>query len=325
MQAALLKAQIERTLPAAFTVYRREHRGSISTGIPAIDDMVQGIPLHALSEICGGGGQGSPDRPLLPFWFGSLASSGKTSVFASLLAQATRDHFCALVDATDNFDPASAQASGVVLSRLLWVRCGKTRGPQTARFWRAGVETGMGLSGLETGIKLPRLEQAFKVADILLQSNGFRLIAVDLSGIPERVVRKVPLSTWFRFSRVIERQPAALVFIAQQPHATSCAGLVLRIKSELPVLAGNLFTEPNLDFEIVRSFGKKPARSEGKVSKPNISFAPKATEAPRLEEEMSIKKILPGFSPCRSGVEGGLRAGFAVQCAGRAVRIEALG
>ncbi len=67
------------------------------------------------------------------------------------------------------------------------------------------------------------------MADILLQSGGFRLIAVDLSGIPERVVRKVPLSSWFRFSRVIEKQSAALVFIAQEPHATSCAGLVLRV------------------------------------------------------------------------------------------------
>jgi len=261
MQAALLKAQIEQTLPAAFTVYQRQDRGSIPTGIPQIDDAVQGAPLHALTEICGS----------------NLVSSGKTAVLASLLAQATRDHFCALVDATDNFDPASAQASGVALPRLLWVRCGKTRA--------------------ETRAKLPPLEQAFKVADILLQSSGFRLIAVDLSGIPERVVRKVPLSTWFRFSRVIERQPAALVFLAQEPHATSCAGLVLRVAAEPPVLTGNLFTGRNLNFEIVRSFGKKPVGSERKVFEPNFSITPKPTEAPKSGEEMRIRK-LPGFSPC---------------------------
>ena len=191
MRAAQLKAQIEQTIPAAFTVYGRknEDRGSLLTGIAQIDHAVCGVPLRSLTEICGS----------------NLASSGKTTVLASLLAQATRDHFCALVDACDSFDPASGHAAGISMPRLLWVRCGKSR------------------------VKLPPLEQAFKVADILLQSGGFGLIAVDLSGIPERVVRRVPLSSWFRFSRVIERQPAALVFLTQEPHATSCASLVLRV------------------------------------------------------------------------------------------------
>jgi len=237
MRAALLKAQIERTFPAAFTVYQRsENRGSIPTGIAGIDDAVRGVPLHALTEICG-----------------SLASSGKTSVLHSLLAQATRDRFCALVDATDGFDPVSGQAAGIVLPRLLWVRCGKNRGPQRSRFWR---------DGMENGVKLPPLEQAFKVTDILLQSGGFGLIAVDLSGIPERIVRRVPLTSWFRFSRVIERQPAALVFIEQEPHATSCAGLVLRVTSNLPALSGNLFTQRDLNVEVVRDREKKPVSPE---------------------------------------------------------------
>jgi recombination protein RecA len=231
MHAALLKAhilrtQIEEKLPSAFTVYRRTQHGGIPTGIAQIDEGVQGgIPLHALTEICGSG----------------MASSGKTSVLTSLLSQASRDYFCALVDAADSFDPASAQAAGVHLARLLWVRCGKSR------------------------VKLPPLEQAFKVADILLQSGGFGLIAVDLSGIPERVVRKVPLSSWFRFSRVIEKHRAALVFIEQEPRATSCAGLVLRVGTAAPgcpPLTGNLLTQLNLKVEVVRSPGKKMAGSE---------------------------------------------------------------
>jgi len=261
MRAALLKAQIEQTLPAAFTVYRRknEDQGSLPTGIRQIDNAVRGVPLYSLTEICGS----------------NLASSGKTSVLVSLLAQATREHFCALVDACDNFDPASGEAAGVSLPRLLWVRCGKNRGPQNGRFCRSGVEN---------RVKLPPLEQAFKVADILLQSGGFTLIAVDLSGIPERVVRRVPLSSWFRFSRVIERQPAALVFLSQAPHA-SCASLVLRVATTAgagatapvgthtcvgtaapgcppPLLSGNFFTPWNINIEIVRGREKKPVRSE---------------------------------------------------------------
>jgi hypothetical protein len=111
-------------------------------------------------------------------------------------------------------------------------------------------------------VKLPPLEQAFKVADILLQSSGFGLIAVDLSGIPERVVRKVPLSSWFRFSRVIEKESAALVFIEQEPHATSCAGLVLRVSSDPAVFPGNLLTQFKLNVEVARGRDKKPVSSE---------------------------------------------------------------
>jgi recombination protein RecA len=224
MRAAQLKAQIEQDIPAAFTFYPREDKGSIPTGIAQIDDVVGGIPLHALTEIYGE----------------NLISSGKTSAFLSLLAQATHNHFCALVDAADGFDPASGQAAGIDFSHLLWVRCGKNK------------------------IKLPPLEQAFKVADILLQSGGFGLIAVDLSGISERIVCKIPLTTWFRFSRVIERQAAALVFLEQGPHATSCASLVLRVASDLPALKGNLFAERNLNIEIVRGREKKPVASEKK-------------------------------------------------------------
>lgn len=220
--ATLLRAQIEEKLPSAFTFYRRAVHGSIPTGIAHIDDAVQGVPLHALTEICGS----------------NMASSGKTSVLTSLLAQTSQNRFCALVDAGDSFDPGSGEAAGIHLSRLLWVRCGKSR------------------------VKLPPLEQALKVADILLQSSGFGLIAVDLSSIPERVVRKVPLSSWFRFSRVIEKQSAALVFIEQEPHATSCAGLVLRVTTEPALFSGNLFTQLNLKVEVARSQEKKSARPE---------------------------------------------------------------
>lgn len=220
MNAALLRAEIEKTLPSAFTVYTRQNRGCIPTGIAAIDSVIEGVPLYALTEICG------------------KASSGKTSVLSSLLGRATQDRFCALVDAGDSFDPESGHASGINFSRLLWVRCGKSK------------------------VKLRPLEQAFKVADILLQSSGFGLIAVDLSSVPEHIVRRVPLSSWFRFSRVIEKQAAALVFIEQEPHATSCAGLVLHLRSIPALFSGKLLTRLETKVEVVRGRDKKPAGSE---------------------------------------------------------------
>src|SRR5215470_6820452 len=175
--ATALRASIEAQIPSAFAMYRRPEQKTILTGISQIDSVTAGIPVSALTEICGS----------------SLASSGKTSVLMSLLAQATQKHFCALVDSSDSFDPVSAQAMGVNFSRLLWVRCGKNKS------------------------RLKPMEQAFKTTDMLLQSGGFGLIAVDLSSLAERLVRKVPLTTWFRFSRVVEKQRAALVFLSQKP------------------------------------------------------------------------------------------------------------
>ena len=219
--AASLRASIEAQIPAAFTLYRRPEQRSIPTGIPQIDSVTAGVPVSALTEICGS----------------TLASSGKTSVLVFLLAQATQRHFCALVDAEDSFDPASAHAAGVNFSRLLWVRCGKQKS------------------------KLKPMEQAFKTTDMLLQSGGFGLIAVDLSSLAERLVRKVPLTTWFRFSRVVEKQQTALVFFEQQPHATSCAGLVLNLKTQPAVWADKLLAQFKLEAEIVRTREKRPAQS----------------------------------------------------------------
>ena len=220
--AALLRNEIEAEIPAAFSFCTRREQGSIPTGITSIDDAVCGIPLHALTEICGS----------------NLACSGKTSLVMSLLAQATQqENFCAVIDGQDAFDPVSAEASGVNLSRLLWVRCGKTKQ------------------------KLKPLEQAFKVADMLVQSAGFGLIVVDLSDFPEKLVRRVPYTSWFRFSRVVERQPTALVFLEREPHATSCAKLVLSVKSRPADMKRNLFTQAGMDVEILRTLEKKPPQA----------------------------------------------------------------
>jgi hypothetical protein len=216
ISALSLRAQIETRFPSAFVTHRRPELQSILTGIPQIDNLTRGVPLHALTEICG---------------------AGKTSVLVSLLARASHEHYCALVDARDAFNPVAAEAAGADFSRLLWVRCSKTKQ------------------------RLRPLEQAFKVTDMLLQSSGFGLIVVDLSDIGEQIVRNVPASTWFRFSRVVENQPTALVFVAQQPHATSCAGLVLKLAAEPATFSGKLLTNFNLNAVVLRAREKKSVQS----------------------------------------------------------------
>jgi hypothetical protein len=216
ISALSLRAQIETRFPSAFATYKRPELMTILTGIPQVDAMTGGIPMHSLTEICG---------------------SGKTSVLVSLLAHASNEHYCALVDAGDAFDPAAAEATGADLSHLLWVRCGKTRQ------------------------KLRPLEQAFKVTDMLLQSSGFGLIVVDLSDIAEKIVHNVPPSSWFRFSRVVENQPTALVFVAQQPHAASCAGMVLKLMAGQATFSGKLLTNFTLNADVLRTREKRGVQS----------------------------------------------------------------
>ena len=105
------------------------------------------------------------------------ASSGRTTLLLSALAAATRrGECCALVDASDALDPQSATAAEIDLDRLLWVRCGENS-PQKC------------------------LEQLLRAADLLLESGGFGLIALDLGDLPPQTARRIPLTTWFRFRR----------------------------------------------------------------------------------------------------------------------------
>jgi recombination protein RecA len=80
------------------------------SGIAELDAVLGGgFPRGSLVELCG------------------PATSGRTSLAFSLLAQATeRQEACAFVDVSDSLDPISLAAAGVELPRMLWIRCGQT-------------------------------------------------------------------------------------------------------------------------------------------------------------------------------------------------------
>ena len=224
-----IRALVEAEIPSAFAPCPRLEQEAIPTGIAPVDSVMGGVPLGGLTELCGS----------------NLASSGKSSVLTSLLAIASQKYFCALIDAGDSFDAASAEAAGVDLARLLWVRCGKNQLGQQSN----------------SKSKLRPLEQAFKAADMLLQSSGFGLVAVDVSSVAEKFVRNIPLTTWFRFSRIIEKQRTALVFVEQNPHATSCAALVMRLRTQSGSGPGKLFNQFSMQSEMLRTRDKKPVQS----------------------------------------------------------------
>ncbi len=222
----------------------------VPTGLTQVDALTGGLPRGTLTEIFG------------------PASSGRTSLLLAILAQATaRGEVCALVDAADNFDPVSAQAAGVDLKRVLWVRCGKSVSRFTFHVSREERETRNGKLETSCGV-----ENALKVADFLLQAGGFGLLVIDLAGVPPQTARRVPLTSWFRFRRAVEHTPTALLVLEKEAFAKSAAGLVLKTKSSvvsrpssaklLPSHA-RLLTATEISVEVMRAVAerKPPARA----------------------------------------------------------------
>jgi recombination protein RecA len=184
---ALLRSQVESALAgrvsSPFTYRDRQSVETVSAGIPEIDSLTGGLPRGSLTEICG------------------PSCSGRTSLLISALAsRTTNEEVCALVDGCSAFDPHSAEAAGVELKQLLWVRC-------------------------------RNIDQSLRATDLLIQGGGFGLIALDLSDIPAENVRYVPLNTWFRFRRAVEETQTVLLVLEQEPHAKTCASLVLMLGS----------------------------------------------------------------------------------------------
>lgn len=185
---------------------------TVFTGIAELDALSGGLPRGALSELCG------------------PASSGRTSVLLALMAETTRrGEVCALVDTSDCFDPSSAEAAGVELRRILWVRCSKNKSTVDVRRLRAKAQNDAAVDRRPSA--LGRLEQALKATDLLLQGGGFGLVVVDLGDVPPEMAQRVPLTSWFRFRRVVENTPTVLLVLEQEPHARSCASVVIRLSA----------------------------------------------------------------------------------------------
>jgi len=221
----------------------------VSSGIAEMDALTGGLPRGCLTEICG------------------PASSGRTTMLLAALAAATkRGEFCAVVDASDALDPQSIAAAGIELDRLLWVRCGEN-----------------------SHLAEHRLEQLLRATDLLLESGGFGLIALDLGDLQPQTARRIPLTTWFRFRRAVEHTPTVLLAVERQSIAGSCSSLLIKLDSIKLGMAENrasadsqfpapthaqLLTGLEITVELVRSrMDRKPVRSA------EITFASKTAWA----------------------------------------------
>jgi hypothetical protein len=238
----------------------------VSSGIAAIDALTGGLPRGCLTEICG------------------PASSGRTTLLLAALAAATgRGEFCVVVDASDALDPQSAAAAGVDLERMLWVRCGENS-PQRGTEKNNRKSESRGTHVRDTHSAEHRLEQLLRATDMLLESGGFGLIALDLGDLPLQAARRIPLTTWFRFRRAVEHTPTILLTVEQQPIAGSCSTLQFKLgpagdrinaDSQLVEPAHTqLLTGLGITAELMRSrLERKPARSA------SVAFASKTAWA----------------------------------------------
>ena len=239
---AALRSTVELALAGRVSApfnFRHGHAfPTVSCGIPEIDSLTVGLPRGALTEIFGPG------------------CSGRTSLlFSALGARTACAEACALIDGGDAFDPHSAQAAGVNLKNLLWVRC-------------------------------RNIDHALRAADLLLQSGGFGFIALDLGDLPPRVVRHVPLDCWFRFRRAVENTFTILVLLGQESNAKTCASLVLRLEAQPPTWSTTLSTRaadaPHYSFaasqyslsRLLRGFSVRAEVSRSRVQLQQVNGPP---------------------------------------------------
>jgi recombination protein RecA len=103
-----IESALSQKIPSALTPAPKLIRPIAATGIEAVDAVLQGgLSIGAVSELVG------PE------------CSGRTSLALSFLARITQAaKVFAWIDVSNTFDPLSAAALGVDLSRLLWIRCG---------------------------------------------------------------------------------------------------------------------------------------------------------------------------------------------------------
>ena len=161
----LLAARFPHPSPPPTTV--------LSTGVEVLDQIGGGgLPKSAITELI---------APTL--------SAGSASLIHGLLRSAQQNqHFIALIDGSDSFDPGSSDNS--TLQHLLWVRCRK-------------------------------VFDAIKAADFLLRDGNFPLVIVDLVLNSSEELRKIPQTSWYRLQRLVEAVPTACLVMNRQSLVSS--------------------------------------------------------------------------------------------------------
>lgn len=128
---------------------------------------------------------------------GALSCGRTTIVVEAMAAAGSRGEAVALVDACDTFDPASAAARGLDLSRVLWIR--------------------------DTG----DASRALKAFSLILQAGGFGLVVLDLADVAPAALRRFPCTTWMRIARIVEGSETVALLVGGERIARSAGGVTV--------------------------------------------------------------------------------------------------
>jgi hypothetical protein len=196
LESLLRTRRLDRTLTTALPAVVPDEYVCAPTGHTPLDARLGGgFPRGQLSEIVG------------------PRSSGRTSLLLQAAAAATaRGELVAIVDALDMLDVASADAAGIQLDRLLWVRGHVVSNP-----------------GMCRDLNQRALEQAIRAFTLVLQAGNFGLVVFDVAEAPADAIRRLPFTTWMRLQRLIEGSQTAGLLVGSDSMARSSAGLTLRM------------------------------------------------------------------------------------------------
>jgi hypothetical protein len=116
-------------------------------------------------------------------------------VLSALVAATTMGEAVALIDLGDHFDPQLAEANGVDLRRLLWVR--------------------------------PRTVKEAVMSAEMITATGFQLVVVDMGLHPLRG-RRAPDAAWVRLGRTAEAHGTAMLVSSPYPLTGTASEAVLK-------------------------------------------------------------------------------------------------
>jgi len=135
------------------------------------------------------------------------SSAGGSLLLAAVADAAVRDGlFVGLIDAANSFEPSDWADEH--LRRILWVICGAA-------------------------------DLAIRAADILLRDGNLPVVVLDLQMLPALQLRRIPLSTWHRFRRLIEPTGTVLAVLTPQPLVEG-ASARMAIRTDLTLEAMHL-------------------------------------------------------------------------------------
>jgi len=235
LRARKLDRTLTTALPSPSDAGPHDSLAVSATDVAPLDARLGGgLPRGQLSELVG------------------PRSSGRTSLLLRMLAAATaRGELVALIDVLDSFDVESAQAAGIDLDRLLWIRGHVVVNPGFCR-----------------DLNQRALEQAVKALTLVLQAGNFGLVVFDAADAPSDAIRRLPFTTWLRLQRMVEGSQTTCVLVGGERLARSSAGLTLQLGRDGSGIrfTGRLFAGLAVDARVVRSRTRPQEQADVRVS-----------------------------------------------------------